>query len=94
MKVLVASGRLGPQAIFLPDGTHAAIGSTDEIESLLAEAAARGPQASWLEHAQRLAAGPSYAGHWSLADVPDGLSAGEALHRVRYEAARKLLSTG
>lgn len=94
MKVLVAATRLGPAAVFLPDGTHATAGSPELTEPLLTEAAAGGTGASWLEHAQRLAAGPVYAGRWSLADVPDGITAVEALHRVRYAEAKKILSTG
>lgn len=79
-------------AVFLPDGTHAAVPvAGDVIAPLLAQVQARGTQASWEEHAQRLAGGPPYAGKWSLLEVPDGISAPQALHYARYRVASDLL---
>lgn len=93
MKVLVGSNRIGPAAVFLPDGTHAAApAASDLIEPLVAQAEARGPQATFEEHAKRLVQGPPYAGHWSLLDVPDGISAPQALHYARYRSAREIFS--
>jgi hypothetical protein len=91
MRVLVGSSRLGPAAVFLPDGTHAAVPASENlIEPLIAQVQARGPQATFEEHAERLVQGPPYAGHWSLLDVPDGISAPQALHYARYRVAADL----
>lgn len=92
MNVLVGSGRLGPMTVFLPDGTHAAVGGEALTRPLLAQASAGGAQVTFEEHAQRLVAGSSYAGHWSLADVPDGMAAVQALHYVRVQTARAILA--
>jgi hypothetical protein len=91
VKVLVGSGRLGPLAVFLPDGTHAVAPAHENlIAPLLAQFAAKGPQTSFEKHAELLAAGAGYAGHWSLLDVPDGISAPQALHYARYREAKDL----
>lgn len=93
MKILVGSNRIGPAAVFLPDGSHAeAPASENLIAPLLAQAAARGSQATFEEHAKRLAEGPPYAGHWHLLDVPDGISAPQALHYARYRVAADLFT--
>ncbi len=92
MKVLVAAGRRGPMAVFLPDGTHAEVPAHENlIAPLRAQVQARGTQASWEQHAKRLADGPSYAGKWSLLEVPDGVSASQALYYARYRVASGLL---
>ncbi len=92
MKILVGSGRLGPLAVFLPDGSHAEVPAHENlIAPLVAQAQAGGIQATFEEHAKRLADGPPYAGHWSLLDVPDGVSAPQALHYARYRVAADLL---
>lgn len=88
MKVLVGSNRLGPVAVFLPDGSHAVVPAHEELVApLVAQVQARGPQASFEEYAQRLVDGSPYAGRWSLEQVPDGSSASQALYLVRYRAA-------
>lgn len=93
MKILVGANRLGPAAVFLPDGSHAEVlASSDLIEPMLAEAAAKGPQVTFEQHAQALAGGPGYAGRWSQLEVPDGVSAPQALHYARYRAAGNLFS--
>jgi hypothetical protein len=93
VKVLVAANRLGPAAVFLSDGTHAEVGAHENlIAPPVAQVAARGSQASWEEHAERLVASAPYAGRWSLADVPDGISARQALYLARYRAARQNIS--
>jgi hypothetical protein len=95
MKALIGSGRLGPMAAFLPDGTHAEVPAHENlIASLIAQAQARGAKASFEEHAERLAAGPPYAGHWQVLDVPAGTSAAQTLHYARYRVARDLFHTG
>jgi hypothetical protein len=92
VKALVGANRLGPAAVFLPDGSHAVIPAAEALVApLAAEVAARGPQASWEEHAARLCAGAGYAGRWSQEDVPDGISAQQALHLARYRAAKDLV---
>jgi hypothetical protein len=92
MKILVGSGRLGPLAVFLPDGSHAEVPAHENLISpLIAQAQALGTRATFEEHAQRLAAGPPYPGKWSLLDVPDGISAPQALHYARYRVASDLL---
>jgi hypothetical protein len=92
VKILVGSGRLGPLAVFLPDGSHAEVPAHENlIAPLVAQVQARGTEATFEEHAQRLAAGPPYAGHWSLLEVPDGISAPQALHYARYRVASDLL---
>jgi len=92
VKVLIGSGRLGPMTAFLPDGTYAAVPSAPSLtEPMIAQARARGSQATFEEHAKRLAGGPPYAGKWSLLEVPDGISASQALHCARYRAASGLL---
>ena len=92
MKILVGSGRLGPMAVFLPDGTHAVVPAHENlIAPLVAQAQACGTGATFEEHAERLAARPSYAGDWSLLDIPDGVSAQQALYYARYRAASDLL---
>ena len=91
MKALVASNRMGPAAVFLPDGSHAVIPAHENlIAPLLAEAAAIGTKASFEEHAVRLCAAAPYAGSWSMLDVPEGVSAAQALHLARYQAAGDL----
>lgn len=91
MKALAASGRLGPMAVFLPDGSHAVMPAHEALTApLAAQVAARGSQASWEDHARRLAASPSYAGRWDVIDVPDGITAAQALHLARYRAAKSL----
>ena len=91
MKVLVGSNRLGPAAVFLPDGTHAAAPAAEElIAPLLAQVAARGVHATFEQHAKRLADGHGYAGHWHLVDMPDGISAPQALHYARYRSAKEV----
>lgn len=93
MKVLVGSNRLGPAAVFLPDGSHAVIPAHENlIQPLIVQAQARGSKARFEQHAKRLAAGPGYAGSWSLLEVPDGISAPQALHYARYRAARESLT--
>jgi len=92
VKVLIGSGRLGPMAVFLPDGTYAAVPSAPSLtEPMLAQVRAKGTQASFEEHARRLAGGSPYAGKWSLLEVPDGVSAPQALHYARYRVASDLL---
>jgi hypothetical protein len=92
VRILVGSGRLGPLAVFLPDGSHAEVPAHENlIAPLVAQAQAGGTQATFEQHAERLAAGPSYAGHWSLLEVPDGISAPQALHYAGYWVARDLL---
>lgn len=94
MKVLVGVNRLGPAAVFLPDGTHAEAPAHENlIAPLVAQAAARGPGATFEQHARVLAAGPPYAGRWRLLEVPDGISAPQALHYARYREASGLLSS-
>ena len=91
VKALVASNRMGPAAVFLPDGSHAVIPAHENLTApLLAEAAAIGTQASFGEYAARLCAAPPYAGHWSLIDAPDGVTAAQVLHLVRARAVRNL----
>jgi hypothetical protein len=91
MKVLAGANRLGPVAVFLPDGSHAEVsGHPDLTEPLLAEVAARGAEATFGQHAEALRAGPGYAGRWSLPEVPDGITAAQALHLIRYRAAQDL----
>jgi hypothetical protein len=91
VKVLVGSNRLGPAAVFLPDGSRAVVPAHENLTApLVAEVSARGPQASFEEHAARLVAGPQQAAHWELAEVPDGISAQQALHLMRYQAAKSL----
>ena len=93
MKVLVGSNRLGPAAVFLPDGTHAAAPAAEAlIAPLIAQAQARGSKAAFAEHAKRLAEGAGYAGRWSLLDVPDGISAPQALHYARYRSAKEIFT--
>ena len=92
MKILVGSNRIGPAAVFLPDGSHAAAPASEAlIAPLLAQAAARGSKATFEEHAKLLSGGPPYAGHWSVLEVPDGISAPQALHYARYRIAADLL---
>lgn len=93
MKVLVGSNRIGPAAVFLPDGTHAAAPAAEAlIQPLIAQAQARGPRATFEEHAKRLADGAGYAGWWHLVDMPDGISAPQALHFARYRSASEIFS--
>jgi hypothetical protein len=93
VRILVGSGRLGPVAVFLPDGSHAEAPAHENlIAPLVAQAQARGSQATFEEHAERLTQGPPYAGRWSLLDVPDEISAPQALHYARYRDARELFS--
>lgn len=93
MKVLAGSNRLGPAAVFLPDGTYAVIPSAPSLtEPMVAQVKARGSKSTFAEHAKRLIQGAGYAGRWSLLEVPDGISAAQALHYVRYQAARKLFT--
>jgi hypothetical protein len=93
VKVLVGSGRLGPMAVFLPDGSHAEVPAHENlIRPLVAQAQARGTGATFEEHAKRLADGQGYAGHWSVLDVPDGISAPQALHYARYRSAKEILT--
>ena len=95
VKALVGSGRLGPMAVFLPDGSHAVMPAHEALTApLVAQVAARGSQASWEEHARRLAASPPYAGRWDVIDVPDGITAAQALHLARYRASKDLFQTG
>ena len=95
VKALVGSGRLGPMAVFLPDGSHAVMPAHEALTApLVAQVAARGSQASWEEHARRLAASPPYAGRWDVIDVPDGVTAAQALHLVRARASKDLFQTG
>lgn len=97
MKVLVCSTRLGPTAVFVPPapGTvpaAAAVPGADRVvRPAFAQAAARGHAASWDEHCAALHASPPYAGRWSTETVPDGLSAAQALSRVRRDAASRAL---
>lgn len=80
-------------AVFLPDGTHAAAPAAEAmVEPLLAQVAARGIHATFEQHAKVLAAGPGYAGKWSLLEVPDGISAPQALHYARYRQAGEIFS--
>lgn len=91
MKVLVGSNRLGPAAVFLPDGSHAAAPAAEElIAPLLAQVQARGSHATFAEHAKRLTEGPGYAGSWSLQEMPDGISAPQALHYARYRSVKEI----
>lgn len=93
MKVLVGSGWLGPMAVFLPDGTHAEVPSAEDmIAPLLAQVAARGIHSTFEQHAKVLAAGPGYAGKWRLEQMPDGISAPQALHYARYRSAGEIFS--
>lgn len=92
VKILVGNGRLGPMAVFLPDGSHAEVPAHENlIAPLAAQVQARGTEASWEQHARRLVAGPSYAGQWSLLEVSEGISATQALHYARYRAAASFL---
>jgi hypothetical protein len=92
MNILVGSGRLGPLAVFLPDGSHAEVPAHENlIEPLLAQVAARGIHSTFERHAKLLSGGPPYAGHWQVLDVPDGISAPQALHYARYRIAADLL---
>jgi hypothetical protein len=80
-------------AVFLPGGSSAVIPAHENLTApLVAQVAARGSQASWEDHARRLAASPAYAGRWDVIDVPDGISAAQALHLARYRASVDLLS--
>ena len=93
MKVLVGSTRLGPSAVFLPDGSHAEVPAHENlIRPLVAQAQARGTHATFEQHAKLLAQGPPYAGRWSLLDVPDGISASQALYYARHRSARESLT--
>lgn len=94
MRALVASNRMGPAAVFLPDGSHAVIPAHENLTApLLAEAAAGGTRVSFEEHAARLCAAPPYAGHWTVLDVPEGITAAQALHLVRYRAGKSLFQS-
>ena len=94
MKVLVGANRLGPAAVFLPDGSYAAVPAAEDlVQPLIAQVQARGSQATFAEHAKRLAAGPGYAGQWSVLEVPDGISAPQALHYARYRSASEIFRT-
>jgi len=91
VRIVAGLNRLGPAAVFLPDGSRAVVPGHEALTGPLVSAAAvLGPPGSFEENAGRLCASLPYAGHWELAEVPDGISAAQALHLLRYQAAKSL----
>lgn len=98
MRVLVCHTRLGPTAVFTPPArgalpASARVPGADRIVApAFTQVASRGPQSGWDAHCRVLASCPPYAGRWTVEDVPDGLTAAQALSRVRRDAAARALA--
>lgn len=88
---------MGPTAVFLPPRKgrvpeSAAIPAAAALTApAYAQAAAMGRQSSWPRHAEVLARSSPHHGTWSEQEVPDGLSARQALALVRSAASDRLL---
>lgn len=89
---------MGPTAVFLPPKKgslpeSAAIPAADALTApAYGQVAAIGDKSTWARHAGILLKSSPYHGHWSEADVPDGLSAHDALSHVRAQRSLELLS--
>jgi hypothetical protein len=97
VKALVCHTRLGPTAVFIPPAkgrppaSAAVPGGEQFTRPAIAQVGARGHQATWEDHCHLLEQSPPYAGRWTTEEVPDGLSAQQALSRVRRDAAMREL---
>jgi hypothetical protein len=95
MKVLAYVNQFGPAQVYLPPAGKAVPESAWIPEGPFPRAsvqvASRGTDISWDRWCRRLAAQLPYFDSWSVEDVPDGLTASEALSLVRQRASEQAL---
>lgn len=97
VQVLVHRNRFGAAAVYLrpADGTVPPAAYTAMPDNLharsVAPVTARGPKLSWAAFCKLLESrARNGEQHWTVEDVPDGLSAHDALNYVRQEDAGSL----
>lgn len=97
MKVAVYRTRsFGPSGVFTlpPDGaapTHAFIGQVSP-DRALSEWTSKGHGETWEQWAVHLSRHLPYFDSWTVEDVPDGISANQALSQVRRDESDRLLT--
>lgn len=90
MKVaLWQDDKSGPAAVFIPQGADRPADSATVPGCPPAPArqwAAKGTAVSWRQWTEHLTERLPYGGQWSVQDVPDGMSARQALYHLREKA--------
>jgi hypothetical protein len=98
VKVAVYRTRsFGPSGVFtLPPGgaapEHAFIPQVSE-QRAMSEWTSKGHGVTWEEWARRLAGHLPYFDAWTVEDVPDGMTVGQALSKVREDETDRLLTS-